>query len=123
MDERTTPRRIHLDRAAGTLLLEWADGHVTTHPAHDLRWLCPCAFCRGQAGLPGWLDTSPTLTSEQTTLVDAQLIGSYAIAPRWADGHQTGYYPFTLLRDRCPCPEDRARRANAAPVASMEDRS
>ena len=27
-----------------------------------LRWLCPCAFCRGEAGLPGWLDSAPTLT-------------------------------------------------------------
>ena len=24
-----------------------------------LRWLCPCAYCRGEAGLPGWLDSAP----------------------------------------------------------------
>ena len=44
-----------------------------------------------------------TLTAEQTRLVDVHLIGSYAIAPAWADGHHTGYYPYVLLRDRCPC--------------------
>jgi DUF971 family protein len=103
--ERTTPTRIHVDRAAGTLELDWADGHRTTYTAHDLRWLCPCAFCRGEAGMPGWLDSSPTLTAEQTRLVDAQLVGNYAIAPAWADGHHTGYYPFALLRARCACPE------------------
>jgi DUF971 family protein len=103
--DRTTPTRIHADRTAGTLELEWADGHHTAYAAHDLRWLCPCAFCRGEAGLPGWLDTSPTLTADQTRLVDVHLVGSYALAPTWADGHQTGYYPFVLLRERCNCSE------------------
>jgi DUF971 family protein len=114
----TLPIRIHADRSAGTLELEWQDGHVTTYNAHDLRWLCPCAFCRGEAGLPGWLDTSPTLTSEQTRLVDVHLVGSYALAPTWADGHHTGYYPFALLRERCSCPEDTRRRASAPPAVS-----
>ena len=52
-----------------------------------------------------WLDSSPTLTAEQTRLVDAQLVGNYAIAPTWGDGHHTGYYPFALLRERCSCSE------------------
>jgi DUF971 family protein len=116
--ERTTPTRIHADRGAGTLELEWADGHRTRYTAHDLRWLCPCAFCRGEAGLPGWLDTSPTLTEEQTRLVDAQLVGNYALAPTWADGHHTGYYPFVLLRDRCSCSECSSRRAPTPEAAS-----
>jgi len=107
---RSTPTRIHADRAAGTLELEWADGHRTTYAAGELRWLCPCAFCRGEAGLPGWLDSGPTLTADQTRLTDVHLVGSYAIAPHWADGHATGFYPFTLLRDRCGCPECTARR-------------
>jgi DUF971 family protein len=122
--ERTTPTRIHADRGAGTLELDWADGHHTVYNALDLRWLCPCAFCRGEAGLPGWLDTSPTLTSEQTRLVDAHLIGNYALAPEWADGHHTGYYPFVLLRDRCSCLECSNRRAAAqAPAMPREVRS
>lgn len=122
---RTTPTRIHADRAAGTLELEWQDGHRSTYGAHDLRWLCPCAFCRGEAGLPGWLDTSPTLTAEQTRLVDVHLVGSYALAPTWGDGHQTGYYPFALLRERCSCSECWNRRALTAATAPspMEDRS
>jgi DUF971 family protein len=109
----TTPTRIHADRAAGTLDIEWADGHRTTFGAHDLRWLCPCAFCRGEAGLPGWLDSGPTLTADQARLTDVHLVGNYAIAPHWADGHSTGFYTFTLLRDRCGCPDCTARRAAA----------
>ena len=99
-----TPTGIHADRAAGTLMVDWADGHQTAYDARSLRWMCPCAFCRGEAGLPGWLDSAPTLTDEQTRLVDVQLVGSYAICPTWGDGHRTGYYSFAMLRARCPCP-------------------
>lgn len=112
---QVAPSAIHADRAAGRLDLTWPDGHVTSYDAVTLRWLCPCAFCRGEAGLPGWLDSRPTLTPEQTRLVDVTLVGGYAIAPTWGDGHHTGYYTYALLRDRCPCPEDTARR-EAEPI-------
>jgi DUF971 family protein len=108
--DAAVPDRIHLDRAAGRLEIDWRDGHRTEYGAAELRWLCPCAYCRGEAGLPGWLDSGPTLTAQQTSLVTVHLVGSYALAPRWGDGHETGYYPFALLRDRCPCPEDVSRR-------------
>ena len=109
------PASIHADRAAGTLDITWRDGHATRYDAVTLRWLCPCAFCRGEAGLPGWLDSAPELSAEQTRLVDLQLVGQYAIAPTWGDGHHTGYYPFRLLRDRCSCSECTTRRAGRAP--------
>ncbi len=99
----TTPRTIHADRGAGTLAIEWADGHATTFDLTAFRWLCPCAYCRGEAGMPGWLDSSPTLTPEQTRLVDIHLVGNYAVAPTWGDGHATGFYAFSLMRHRCPC--------------------
>jgi DUF971 family protein len=98
-----TPASIHADRGAGRLDIVWTDDHRTSYDTTTLRWLCPCAYCRGEAGMPGWLDTSPTLTVEQTRLVDVSMVGGYAIAPSWADGHHTGYYTFTMLRDRCPC--------------------
>jgi DUF971 family protein len=125
---RTTPLRIDANRAAGTLRMEWADGHASAFDAVTLRWLCPCAYCRGEAGQPGWLDTNPTLTAEQTRLVDLALVGSYAIQPTWGDGHQTGYHTFMLLRDHCPCAECASARAQRhadheqAPVTRSGDR-
>jgi|SRR5690349_4693337 len=106
----TTPTRIHADRGAGTLEIDWADDHHTVYGFEALRWLCPCAYCRGEAGMPGWLDSAPTLTPQQIQLTDLHLVGNYAVSPHWADGHRTGYYPFRLLRDRCPCPDCTARR-------------
>jgi DUF971 family protein len=112
-DEYQRPGRIHADRTARTLDIEWADGHRTSYGFEQLRWMCPCAFCRGEAGQPGWLDSNPTLTDAQITLTELALVGQYAVAPTWADGHHTGYYTFSLLRSSCPCAEDSARRAAA----------
>ena len=70
--------------------------------------------------MPGWLDSDPTLTDEQTRLVDVSMVGGYAIAPAWADGHHTGYYTFTMLRDRCPCPDCSARREAASSAVGAD---
>jgi len=113
----TTPARIHADREAGTLSIEWRDGHRTVYDFTPLRWLCPCAFCRGEAGMPGWLDSRPTLTDQQTRMVDIHLVGNYAVAPEWGDGHHTGFYTFAVLRDRCPCADCTARRARGGEPA------
>jgi DUF971 family protein len=109
----TSPRKIHADREAATLAIDWADGHASRYDFVALRWLCPCAYCRGEAGLPGWLDSAPVLTPEQTRMTDIHLVGNYAVSPHWGDGHSTGFYTFNLLRDRCPCPECTARRGSS----------
>ena len=102
-DIRVNPTAIDVNRAAGTLRLGWADGHESTYDSVTLRWLCPCAYCRGEAGLPGWLDSNPTLTTDQTTIVNAALVGAYAIQLTWGDGHNSGFHTFMLLREMCPC--------------------
>jgi len=76
--------------------------------------------------MPGWLDSNPTLTAEQTRLTDLHPVGNYAISPHWADGHKTGYYPYVLLRDRCPCATCSARRESrrvpsATPAAGTHE--
>ena len=116
--EYLRPARIHADRAARELQIEWQDGHQTVYDLITLRWLCPCAFCRGEAGLPGWLDSGPTLTDKQVTLTDVSLVGQYAIQPIWADGHGTGLYTFEHLRAACPCAEDRRRRGETPTAAA-----
>ena len=111
--DRTVPVTIHADREARSLEIAWRDGHRTVYDFVSLRWLCPCAYCRGEAGQPGWLDSAPTLTPEQTRMTDIALVGQYAVAPSWGDGHQTGYYTFAMLRDHCPCQDCAALRIAA----------
>ena len=109
-NEYLAPTRIDADRAGGTVTLRWPDGHVSTYDTVTLRWLCPCAHCRGEAGVPGWLDSNPELTPVQTQLTDLSLVGQYALQPTWGDGHHTGFYTWERLREECPCAEDEARR-------------
>lgn len=73
--------------------------------------------------MPGWLDTAPTLTDEQTRMVDISLVGNYAVAPSWGDGHRTGYYAFSLLRDRCPCPTCTAARSRSTALQPTSSHS
>src|ERR1035437_5985777 len=47
------PTAINADRDAGLVTIDWADGHRSQYTAVALRWLCPCAFCRGEAGARG----------------------------------------------------------------------
>lgn len=54
------PASIHADRAAGTLDIEWRDGHATRYDAVTLRWLCPCAFCRERPGCPAGSTRRPS---------------------------------------------------------------
>ncbi len=70
--------------------------------------------------MPGWLDTAPILTDEQTRMVDITLVGNYAVGPSWGDGHHTGYYTFALLRDRCSCASCAGERAMASQHSSQE---
>ncbi len=105
------PIAINAQREQGLVTIDWADGHRSQYTSVALRWLCPCAFCRGEAGQPGWLDSMPELSAQQTQLVDLRLVGSYAIAPIWGDGHDTGYYTFDALRASCTCPTCTADRA------------
>jgi DUF971 family protein len=97
------PVSIEADRAAGTLTIDWDDGHHSVYSAEHLRWSCPCAECKGEWGRPGRLAALTTLSPEETTLEDVQAVGSYAIMPIWASGHQTGLYSFDYLRAICPC--------------------
>jgi alkylation response protein AidB-like acyl-CoA dehydrogenase len=55
--------------------------------------------------------TEPQGGSDAAAMVTAaRPVGRYAISFVWSDGHDHGIYPYTLLRDLCPCPACRARR-------------
>ena len=103
MQSEPSPSAIRVIREGQRVELDWADGHQSQFDAVALRWLCPCAYCRGEAGLPGWLDANPSLTEQQTTFTGGELVGSYALCLFWADGHRTVYYTWSLLRTNCAC--------------------
>lgn len=81
------------------LEIAWEGGDRTRYPGRQLRWACPCAECRGEAGSPGRLDAKPQLSEEELQLDDVALIGQYALQIAFASGHGTGIYTFKYLRD------------------------
>jgi DUF971 family protein len=98
MNDSTTPVEIVADREAGSLSIRWADGKQTTISAARLRWACPCAVCRGEWGRPGRLSGLSVLPEDELTLRDVRSVGTYAICPVWASGHDAGIYSFEYLR-------------------------
>ncbi|HEY8743363.1 MAG TPA: DUF971 domain-containing protein [Chloroflexota bacterium] len=97
------PTAIVLQSGQRLVEISWADGHQSAYSFAQLRWACPCAHCQGEMGRPGVLANASTLTVAEQQLVDLQLVGRYALQPRWADGHETGIYAFEDLRAICPC--------------------
>jgi len=96
--EEIMPVDIEANRTQGKLYITWSDGKRSEYDFEHLRWRCPCAACQGEGGIPGMLRFTERLRPEQYRLVSLRLVGNYAIAPEWADGHNTGIYTFDFLR-------------------------
>lgn len=88
-----------MDRARQVMEIEWEDGRRTAHSGEQLRWACPCAECRGEAGSPGRLARVKTLSPDELRIKDVTLVGQYALQVAFESGHATGIYTFRLLRD------------------------
>jgi DUF971 family protein len=80
--------------------IEWDDGHTTVYRTSELRRICPCARCVDELTGAALLD--PVTVAEDMSQSDVRLVGNYAISVQFADGHDTGIYPFKMLRDRDP---------------------
>jgi DUF971 family protein len=78
--------------------ITWEDGNHTTYSGEQLRWACPCAECRGEAGSPGRLSRVKELNSDELRIKDVTLVGQYALQIAFESGHATGLYTFSLLR-------------------------
>jgi DUF971 family protein len=85
--------------------ISWEDRHHSVYSGEQLRWACPCAECRGEAGAPGRLSRVNKLSPEELRIQDVSLIGQYALQIAFQSGHATGLYTFSLLRGLCSCDE------------------
>jgi DUF971 family protein len=86
------------------LNIHWDDGHESRITLLNLRDKCPCAACRGETILLKTYEPKPGMKSPgMYHLTNIQQVGHYAIQVFWEDGHNTGIYPWKLLRDLCEC--------------------
>src|SRR5687767_4061913 len=101
--DQTTPVTPDLKRDE-KLTIAWKDGVVSTYPLVLLRRMCPCAACKelreSEATRPKTsLNVLPETFVGKPTVVDAQLVGNYALKISWSDQHDTGIYSFQYLRE------------------------
>jgi DUF971 family protein len=100
------PSKIKLAAGNNTLSIRWSDGHESIYPYRYLRSKCPCATCEEAPPAPAEaVGGLPILGQKPLRPERAELVGRYALQVYWSDGHSTGIYAFTHLRDLCPCPE------------------
>ena len=83
----------------GEVAMRWNDGLESYLPLERFRRACPCATCGGEPDVLGNLSRPEvSYTPSSFELLAWQVIGGYALQPRWADGHSTGLYSFQYLR-------------------------
>jgi DUF971 family protein len=117
------PVHLDLERDRG-LTVEWADGERSFFDVAFLRRMSPSAETRQlreeMARNPlTVLPSSPTHDGPLTA-IDAEMVGNYAIRIRFSDGHDTGIYSWSYLRELAG---QLARPAPSSPPNSEDDAS
>jgi DUF971 family protein len=89
----------NIQQIGDELAIAWNDGTESFLKLRLLRHACPCAACGGEPDVLGHVERPhASFTDKSFELLGFDLVGGYAIQPRWADGHSTGIYSFTYLR-------------------------
>jgi DUF971 family protein len=94
-DAKSTPEPVEIagDKEHGTVRIRWSDGVSTEYDMVGLRGWCPCAGCQGHEGRRSFVAVT------EAELVGVEGVGRYAVRFLWADGHETGMYPYDYLRE------------------------
>lgn len=96
----TIDRPTRIERLDTSILrIVWGDGLDVGIPLETLRRHCPCAYCKGEQVF-GTTVMVPLVqyAPGMYELVGLEPVGNYGIRAHWADGHDTGIYPWYLLR-------------------------
>lgn len=109
LDERKKPTDIKVHISTGTgVEITWSDGHASHYGFQYLRDQCPCALCDDQrkkkTALPAAGGPVLPMFKPKAAARAARPVGNYALQIDFSDGHTTGIYSFTYLREICPCP-------------------
>lgn len=93
----TTPTDIDVVRDRH-VRITFGDGVVAEFGVGALRAACPCASCRGwrERGEVAW--PRPGMP-DTISVTHAELTGAWGLSIDWSDGHSTGIYAWTVLRD------------------------
>jgi DUF971 family protein len=89
----------NIQQIGNELAIQWNDGTESYLNLEMLRRACPCAACGGEPDVLGNISgPQVSYTPESFQLASFNIVGGYALQPRWRDGHDTGLYTFQYLR-------------------------
>ena len=81
----------------GLIGIVWDDGHESYYGGHALRCACVCASCVDEVSGEKLLRDEGV--PREIAAEEIVPVGNYGISIRWSDGHDTGIYPFSRLRE------------------------
>jgi len=97
------PTKIELSGDAA-VMFQWSDEQRHVYTFRQLRDACPCATCREERQQPTQHAAADPLAviskteAQPLKILEIKPVGNYAYTIRFSDGHDTGIYPFPLLR-------------------------
>jgi DUF971 family protein len=93
---RLEPKNIQ--QIGNELAIQWNDRTESCFDMQRLRRACPCAACGGEPDVLGNISRPDVTYSDKSfELTGFEIVGGYALQPRWRDGHGTGIYSFQYL--------------------------
>lgn len=99
------PRKLDLKKDKG-LTIEWADGTTSYYSIGYLRKYSPSADARElreqMAKNPLTVLPAGFGAGGPLTVLNAELVGNYALRLHFSDGHNTGIYSWVYLREIDP---------------------
>lgn len=82
------------------LAIKWSDGTEDYFPMDKLRAASPSAENKGERDLTGVTHGGTDQTEFPGVVVTGwSVMGGYALLFTFSDGHRTGIYPYTYLKD------------------------
>jgi DUF971 family protein len=89
----------NIQQIGNQLAIQWNDRTESYLDLQFLRRACPCAACGGEPDVLGnVIRPNVSYSDNSFELASFEIVGGYALQPRWADGHNTGIYSFQYLR-------------------------
>jgi DUF971 family protein len=89
------PTELDFNRDAAELRIRFEDGFTGAIPFELLRVESPSAETKGH----GAERPPPPARKRTVGVTDAEPVGRYAVRIRFSDGHDTGLFTWTLLRE------------------------
>jgi DUF971 family protein len=83
---------------AKKLFIKWDDKTESIIPLQKLRRFCPCATCQSFREMQSKNYIS-LFYNDQIYIESISEVGNYAISIIWKDGHSTGIYEFSYLKN------------------------